>query len=163
MAGRLLRAYLALSIDAAPDKIREELAANAMVAVVAGLCDEQIEKLVFERLIDKGVTNSRLAFNLACWAAKRGDKVKLLEYMGLSLKKGHDRERFRADADFAAYQDDPDFATLLEAPALPDPETDPLGWWEAIPESLRQMLDPEEETEEGLQGLPARRPLRTLV
>jgi Leucine-rich repeat (LRR) protein len=151
MASRLLRAYFALSIDAASDTFREELAVNAMAAVAAGLCDEQTEKLIFERLIDKGVTDSCLAFNLACHAARRGDKGKLLEYMALSLKKGHDRERFRANADFAAYQDDSDFVTLLETPAFPDPETDPLGWWLAIPESLRESLDLEDQSEEAIR------------
>jgi hypothetical protein len=124
LAGRLLRAFFALSIEATPDAIREELAGNAIAAVTAGLCDAQTEKLVFERLVDKGITNSSLAFKLACYAAKRGDRGKLLEYISLSLKKGHDPERFRIDAEFAAYRDDPGFMKLLDTPAMPDPETD---------------------------------------
>lgn len=141
LAGRLVKAYLPLLAKAPLTAgLKEQLASNTVVAIVKGLVDEASCRLFFDSFLPKTITLSTLALNLACHAAKQQKKAELLKYLALAIELGHDRGRISADADFAAYKDDPEFKALVSKSTYPDPERETMRWWKKLSDDVRQQL-----------------------
>ncbi|MDF2187783.1 hypothetical protein [Paraflavitalea sp. CAU 1676] len=141
LCNRLMRAYFKVVPGGGDVKFREELAANALVALMRQALDEGTGRQLFDQMIGESIGLPRLAFNLACYHAMRGEKDQLIRFMTLTLQKGYDPARFRTEKDFTAFQEDGDFLALLANPPLPEPSDDPIGWWECLPSELKDAID----------------------
>jgi len=113
---RLATAYAGVAADVgwAEGNMRNNLASNTLVlAVHAG--DEEVEKLVFEKLMPPRISHTPLAFNVACFWATKGDKTKMCAAIVEAIGLGKRPEQFVADSDFAAYLEDPEFLAALNS------------------------------------------------
>ena len=146
LAPKLLEHYFALEV--APNEYTKEIAGNALHLIVTQKVDPVLEKRVLEELVPQATMNRRLAFNLACYHAKRGTKAEVLRIARLALELGQEAAGFHTDPDFASLRGDPDFEALLATNFTPDPYTAPAAWWASLPEDLKSafwMLDVDED------------------
>ena len=116
---KLAREFHKIKIN---DHARQRILAQ-LLAVSLTRHDDKAFTAVME-LMPSEVTNRLLAYNLACGAARQKDRAAMLKYtkLALSIAKQSDQidlgklsDQFRADSDFAMYQQDIDFAALLNA------------------------------------------------
>jgi len=141
-ASRLIKAYMrVLKNEKLPQSLHENLASNTLVTVVNGDLDEASVQEFLTHFIPDTIKHPVLAFNLACYYARIKDKPKLLKYAALAIENGHERERFKADKDFAAYLKDKDFVALISKSIFSDnPEANPMDWYNKIPEEVKQSV-----------------------
>jgi hypothetical protein len=92
----------------------QEFLRNAFSAI--GVDRDRIARL--ERIVPPNAS-AELLFNLACAHAVARDKVALLRAVDAALEAGASPAQFRRDADFLAYQQDPDFALRLARADVP--------------------------------------------
>lgn len=77
--------------------------------------DDALAGLVLETLVPPQVETARLAFRLACHYARVGEKSRLLEFARMALRLGKRGGAFKAAAEFASFNEDPEFVALLGA------------------------------------------------
>jgi|GEM_PF-1908724 len=140
IAERMLRAYLKHLPMKRSNFIQQELFGNTIV-LLTRVDDAELTGIAMEKLMPEKITDSRVAFNLACLYSLRKDKENLLKYMKLALQLGHEPNRFKQEADFKDYHNDPDFLALCTAPQSPDPNEDPMGWWNSLNENWKNYLE----------------------
>jgi hypothetical protein len=140
-APRLLNAYLALSMQNVSSKLAEELAGNALFYVMRPSVDANLTKRIFDTMIPPQVRTPRLAYNLACWHARRQGKAKMMEYARLAISKGQALEKFRQDIDFKPFLTDADFAKLIGVVTEASPVEEELAdWWFNLPAPYDDMF-----------------------
>jgi Leucine-rich repeat (LRR) protein len=137
-APEVLEIFFKLGI--APNKHTKEIAGNALHVVVTHKVSSELERKVVGELAPQAEMDRRLAYNLACYHAKRGHIGDVLRYAKLALEKGQEAEKFRTDPDFESVRNDTDFVALIATSFTPDPYADPKGWWKSLPEELRECL-----------------------
>ncbi|MBK8802672.1 MAG: hypothetical protein IPN71_11575 [Fibrobacteres bacterium] len=101
--------------DPGLDQAKNVLTSNCLGIAVASRDQERARKIVLD-LVDpdaKSIAHATLHYNLACYHAWKNDKGKLLEATRLALALGKSTSQFRADADFAPWLGDREFANLL--------------------------------------------------
>ena len=75
--------------------------------------DEEISELVMEELVPDPIEKDRLAFNLACYYACKGDKDNVMRFTRRALELGKACAQFLDDDDFAPFREDAEFKALL--------------------------------------------------
>lgn len=95
------------------DQTRERMLAQLFGLAVVHEDHEAIAALT--KLLPNEISNDVLAYNLSCAAARSNDREGVLKYTRRSLQLGKSPTQFRADADFAAFLDDPELAGILDA------------------------------------------------
>jgi hypothetical protein len=91
--------------------MRQTFASDAVVLAVATKSDSIFD--LARVMIPEKITESVLAYNLACYHAVKNEKARMLEFANLALDLGKDKEQFLADGDFDVYQTDRDFLFAL--------------------------------------------------
>lgn len=134
-APALLERWFAL--DIAPNEHTKEIAGTAVHLIVTQQVEASLERRVIDELIPQATMDRLLAFNLACYHARRGTKPELLRYARIALELGQEAASFRTDQDFAAFRDDAELAALVATNFTPDPYRSPAAWWASLPEDLR--------------------------
>ena len=134
-APALLERWFALEV--APNEHTNEIAGNAIHLVVTQQVDPAVERRVLDELVPQATMDRRLAFNLACYHAKRGSKPEVLRYARIALEHGQEAASFRTDPDFEALRGDAELEALVSTNFTPDPDTSPVAWWRNLPEDLR--------------------------
>ena len=89
----------------------EAIATSLAIAQLSG--DDQLASIVIESLLPEPIEHPCLAFNLACYAAVKGHRERVLRYSRLALRLGKSKDQFREESDFGAYQDDDEFRDLV--------------------------------------------------
>ena len=69
-----------------------------------------------ETALELSGNNTTILYNAAMVFALTGDKARLLETAKAAIDGGYPRSDFSTDPAFAAYRDDREFISLLEAP-----------------------------------------------
>ena len=154
-APALLERWFALGV--APNEYTKEIAGNAVHLIVTQAVDASLERRVLDELVPQATMDRLLAFNLACYHARRGNKPAMLQHARLALEQGQEAASFRTDEDFAAFRDDVELAAIVATNFTPDPYQSPMAWWRSLPEDLRAAfwVDGEDEAaiREMLDGL----------
>ena len=89
-----------------------ELVGNSIaVSQLAG--DRKRQEIVLTKLLPPDIADPRLAFNLACLFAVRGDKPRVIEYAKLARGLGKPREPFFSDNDFSPFWKDEEFGKAV--------------------------------------------------
>lgn len=142
LAPRLIRAYMrVLKNTKLPPVLHENLACNTLVPLVNGDLDDTTVKEFLTHFVPENIKHPVLAFNLACYHAKINNKPGLLKYTALAVENGHERARFKADKDFAAYLNDKDFQALINKSSYTaDPETKPMEWYKKLPQEVKEGI-----------------------
>lgn len=134
-APALLERWFAL--DIAPNEHTKEIAGTAVHLIVTQPVDASLERRVIDELIPQATMDRLLAFNLACYHARRGHKPELLRHARVALELGQEAASFRTDEDFAAFRDDAELEAIVATNVTPDPYRSPAAWWQSLPEDLR--------------------------
>ncbi|MBF3377859.1 TPR end-of-group domain-containing protein [Leptospira borgpetersenii] len=92
--------------------IREYFAGD-LIAYMHETNDFQYETFM-ETFIPSKITNSLLAFNLACLNSNRGKKEEMLKYMKIALALGKPKSYFKREPEFKKFWNDPDFLELVK-------------------------------------------------
>lgn len=92
--------------------IREAIAGDAC-ALWSFSKDDAVWPLVTE-LVPEKITVPALAYNLACAAAIRKDKVSLLNFVQQAMNLGKETTQFMGDSDFDWFKKDPDFLRAID-------------------------------------------------
>lgn len=95
----------------------EFVAADMVVVAIekaqAPLYEKVRERLLSNKPADR-ISDARLLFNMACYAARTNNKPALLELTRQALTKGKSKSDFSGDKDFAQFQNDSEFARLMK-------------------------------------------------
>ncbi|EMO57124.1 hypothetical protein LEP1GSC161_1403 [Leptospira santarosai str. CBC1416] len=75
--------------------------------------DFQYESFLKEMIPEK-ITDSILAFNIACSHANRGEKQQMLKYTKLAIDLGQSKKHFGKNPGFEKFWKDPDFLKLIQ-------------------------------------------------
>jgi len=153
LAPNLLEKWFELRV--LPNKYTREIAGNALIAIMKEV-DPALERAVLGDLVPQAEMDRRLAFNLACYHARRGHRQDALRHAKIALEMGQEAERFRTDADFDALRGDADFVALVSARHSPDPYASPLAWWKSLPEDLRRSFYAGDESEDAIRDALAK-------
>ncbi|MEQ1569056.1 MAG: hypothetical protein ABMA64_25695 [Myxococcota bacterium] len=95
-------------------KAIETIAADAVGAAQLSN-DEALRALAFSLVpsVPAAAQKDRLAFNVACFYAVRGEREPMLAWAARAVALGKPPAQFHAEADFAAFRTDPDFVALV--------------------------------------------------
>jgi len=113
----------------------QEFLRNAFAAI--GVDRERITRLE-ARL--PPTASGELLFNLACAHAVARDKVAMLRAVDAALEAGATPAQFRRDADFMAYQQDPDLALRLARADVPQIPVDVEPYVPAVRAALDSLV-----------------------
>jgi Leucine-rich repeat (LRR) protein/predicted DNA-binding WGR domain protein len=127
---RMLKGYMK-QLPIEQREYQEDLYSHSIVLLMQS-DDDSFAEEVLEKLKPEEMTKSGTVYNLACYAAFKNDKEKLLEHMKCALEMGYEPHRFREDEDFKSFWNDSDFIKLYTETKGTDPENDPLGWWNSL-------------------------------
>nr|WP_231384479.1 hypothetical protein [Leptospira alstonii] len=100
-------------VDSQNEYNTREYFAGDIIAYMHEIKDFQHEPFM-ETLIPLQITDSRLAFNLACLNSNRGKKQEMLKYMKIALSLGKPKSHFKGEPEFKNFWKDPDFLKLIE-------------------------------------------------
>ena len=92
--------------------------ANSLILAVAEATEDtdfatNMAELAMDFMTSGSARAASLAFNLGCYHAKRGEKDEVLACAEQGIEWGKAPDDFLADADYAAFKDDPDFLKAL--------------------------------------------------
>ncbi|EKO33664.1 TPR end-of-group domain-containing protein [Leptospira santarosai] len=92
--------------------LREAFAAH-IILYMDEAQDFQYESFLKEMIPEK-ITDSILAFNIACLHANRGEKQQMLKYTKLAIDLGQSKKHFGKNPGFEKFWKDPDFLKLIQ-------------------------------------------------
>ncbi|EMY77237.1 hypothetical protein LEP1GSC060_2825 [Leptospira weilii serovar Ranarum str. ICFT] len=99
-------------VDSQNEYNTQEYFAGDIIAYMHEVKDFQYEPFM-ETLIPPQITDSRLAFNLACLNSNRGKKQEMLKYMKIALSLGKPKSHFKGEPEFKNFWNDRDFLKLI--------------------------------------------------
>ncbi|MCR9142473.1 MAG: leucine-rich repeat domain-containing protein [bacterium] len=86
-----------------------------LAIIAAGKTQDLAYFEAMQNYLPEKITETLLAYNLACVCATFEKKAAMLEYIALSIRLGKTAAQFEDDPDFAAYREDDDFRAALAA------------------------------------------------
>jgi len=109
LLGNLARHLHKLSLGG---KALERILAQLVAVAIVGGDPDAYDAIA--PLLPATITWDILAYNLACKAARDGDRARTFEYTNRALELGKSPDQFLGDDDFEPFADDPEFVALLD-------------------------------------------------
>ncbi len=100
----------------------------------------ELSKDIFSNLLPKEIEDSSLSFALAKYCCRVKNIAETIDYAIKCLQLGKEAASFFTDEAFAEYHSDTKFKEAIEGFELPDPEKNPIRWWDALPKIWKHIL-----------------------